>query len=47
MGYDIYTAARVLVRADLSVQEAADLMNLYPEDIAWAIEEYGRCDTDE
>jgi len=22
-------------------------MELYPEDIEWAVEEYGRCDTDE
>jgi hypothetical protein len=29
---------------DGTLQEAADAMHLDPSEIAWAIEEYGRCD---
>ena len=31
--------------AGLCILEAADFMGLAPEDIEWAIEEYGGCDT--
>lgn len=41
---DVWTPEGVKVRACVDPSDAARLMELAPEDIEWAIEEYGRCD---
>lgn len=35
-------ATLATIRCD--AQRAAELMDLEPEDVLWAVEEYGRCD---
>lgn len=31
----------------LPLEQAAELMNLAPEDIEWALEEYGECESED
>ncbi len=46
MGYDIYDTSNSLFRSEVSLEEAAQLMQLDPHEIIWAIEEFGPCDTE-
>ena len=45
--YDVYSVNGELLHGDIRLERAAEIANLSVEEIEWAIEEYGRCDTDE
>jgi hypothetical protein len=45
--YDVYDAGGHLKHRAVGLQFAAEYAQLNDYDIEWAIEEYGRCDTDE
>lgn len=42
--YDIYDAAGKLLQANVCVERVGDLLGLYPEEVQWAVEEFGLCD---
>lgn len=44
MGYDIYDARGGLIRANVCLQEAAEMLDVRAEEIELAIEEFGLCD---
>src|SRR5262245_45628485 len=45
MNYDVYSADGTLLHGNVSLERAAEIVNLSVEEMAWAIEEHGRCDT--
>jgi hypothetical protein len=47
VGYDTYDARGNLLGAHVCVREAAAALGVIPEEIDWAIEEFGLCDNDE
>jgi hypothetical protein len=47
VAFDIYDVAGRLIHKAVDLAFAANLAILNDYDIEWAIEEYGRCDTDE
>jgi hypothetical protein len=45
--YDIYDAKGKLLHAAVCIQTAAEFLGVLPEEIEWAIEEFGLCDNEE
>jgi hypothetical protein len=45
--YDVFDLMGRRVRTNIDLATVAELLNLHPEDIEWAIEEFGRCDGEE
>jgi hypothetical protein len=43
--YDIYSADDTVLHGNVTTEQAAEIVNLSVEEIEWAIEEQGRCDT--
>jgi hypothetical protein len=46
MNYDVYSVDGELLHGNICLERVAELLKLSVEEIAWAIEEHGRCDTD-
>jgi hypothetical protein len=43
--YDVYDTSGTLLHSAVCANLAAEVMGLYPEEIEWAVEEFGLCDT--
>lgn len=47
MAYDIYnTSTGARIHTNISVEDAAAIIEVDEDELMWAIEEYGECETD-